>query len=42
MDQDKKSYRKRVTRKRKSKSQSTSQPVRFEEIEAEDGSKKMV
>ena len=42
MDQDKKSYRKRVTRKRKSKSQSTSQPVRFEEIEAEDGSKKKV
>ena len=42
MDQDKKSHRKRVTRKRKSKSQSTSQPVRFEEIEAEDGSKKLV
>ena len=42
MDQDKKSHRKRVTRKRKSKSQSISQPVRFEEIETEDGSKKMV
>ena len=42
MNKDKKSYRKRVTRKRKSISQSTSQPVRFEEIEAEDGSKKMV